>query len=495
MANLQNLSALGARALPTTEEGNYSKRIISGIDEEIQDLETKLQGLRQKRQIYASYISPLRCLPTEILSEVLSIALNKGVTPIKLAQICSRIRHVVLGMTTFWSKILLQPTSVGGGFRYHEGHLCMQYYMQDPLEFTIERAGSTPLDLYLSGSFTANVLKPITSRNLKIRSLTCSYLESLPDTIMDLNLSYLSRLDIRVSRGATTDAEKIMDLLLQSTQGELELVLWLDPGEVGILEHPLPQRVSRLEIQNGEQRLSFGSVISMPRLKSLRLSARFGLLEAMNLSHIEELTLSCYPQTWYAVKPTAIPIRLSELSLERLSLNRSNPIGSPCCLPQLKRLNLNEIAIRGSLRDYLSFPKLTYLAVNEPRFLSKDGQRLLREKEAATVFSDELFFQSVPELETLSLSSMTVNRKLINCLHFCPMFRNLLIDTCSIKSFISSFIEVKVHSVHLLALQELTILDSWPLSMSVSFLEFIACLSITRPDIQVFGNRGIDAFS
>lgn len=105
MAHLQNLSVSTARLLPTTEEVEHSNYIIRGIDEDINKLETQLQALRRKRDLYASYISPFRRLPTEILICIMGLALKKDVSLTTLTQICSRLRYIALETTKFWSNI------------------------------------------------------------------------------------------------------------------------------------------------------------------------------------------------------------------------------------------------------------------------------------------------------------------------------------------------------------------------------------------------------
>ncbi|PVF90897.1 hypothetical protein CPB86DRAFT_659800, partial [Serendipita vermifera] len=95
-----------ARLLPTTEKIQDSRHVIERIDEEITKLEAQLQALRLKRELYASYISPLRRLPTEILTNIVDLALKDGSSVTVLTQVCSRLRYIVLGTPRFWSSIL-----------------------------------------------------------------------------------------------------------------------------------------------------------------------------------------------------------------------------------------------------------------------------------------------------------------------------------------------------------------------------------------------------
>jgi hypothetical protein len=102
------------RHCPTVEETQYSKSSIQILDNAISDLEDRLNPLlerlrflRRKRQNHASYISPFRCLPVEILSQIVHYSLHNGVDMMTLTQVCGRFRSVVVGMSTVWNNIRL----------------------------------------------------------------------------------------------------------------------------------------------------------------------------------------------------------------------------------------------------------------------------------------------------------------------------------------------------------------------------------------------------
>jgi hypothetical protein len=104
--DLANLPFPHPRELPTGDDIRHSKTIIEQLDKKIEDIEqtigrlqVQLQEVQQKRTNYASYISPLRRLPTEILSEIVTICLDDGRDILTVAGICGRLREVALGMT------------------------------------------------------------------------------------------------------------------------------------------------------------------------------------------------------------------------------------------------------------------------------------------------------------------------------------------------------------------------------------------------------------
>jgi hypothetical protein len=125
--DLANLPFPHPRELPTGDDIRHSKTIIEQLDKKIEDIEqtigrlqVQLQEVQQKRTNYASYISPLRRLPTEILSEIVTICLDDGRDILTVAGICGRLREVALGMTAIWSEITL--CSIGTRGKYYGSH-------------------------------------------------------------------------------------------------------------------------------------------------------------------------------------------------------------------------------------------------------------------------------------------------------------------------------------------------------------------------------------
>jgi uncharacterized small protein (DUF1192 family) len=113
--NLTNLPSPKPSQISIMEEDSPSKTIIDELDQEIavlksevSKLQAKLHDLELKRANYAYQISPLRRIPTEILSEVIRLCLCGGEDILKIASVCGRLREVALGMATVWSKITLQ---------------------------------------------------------------------------------------------------------------------------------------------------------------------------------------------------------------------------------------------------------------------------------------------------------------------------------------------------------------------------------------------------
>jgi hypothetical protein len=100
------------RHCPTKAEIISSKASIKSLEREIEilrkrikELQNRIQPLQRRKDNHASYISPLRCLPSEILSYVIQLCLDNGVEIAVLTQICGTIRDLVNGLSPIWSRI------------------------------------------------------------------------------------------------------------------------------------------------------------------------------------------------------------------------------------------------------------------------------------------------------------------------------------------------------------------------------------------------------
>jgi hypothetical protein len=102
------------RCCPTQDEIQSIKTEVNQLDEcisdleyQIQQLQARLAPLQRKRDNYASYISPLRNLPLDILTEIIQICLDNEVRREILGSICGTIRDAFVEVPGFWNKIRL----------------------------------------------------------------------------------------------------------------------------------------------------------------------------------------------------------------------------------------------------------------------------------------------------------------------------------------------------------------------------------------------------
>jgi hypothetical protein len=97
------------RRLPTASEIQENQSKIYELDAKIADLKEQLEKLEKDRYIRASFISPFRRLPVEILCEIVVHALKRGQSPISLSNVCASMRAAVIGMKRLWTTISFAP--------------------------------------------------------------------------------------------------------------------------------------------------------------------------------------------------------------------------------------------------------------------------------------------------------------------------------------------------------------------------------------------------
>ncbi|PVF95795.1 hypothetical protein CPB86DRAFT_561761 [Serendipita vermifera] len=98
----------------TVDEILFCKERINALNIEIaygskRGTRTTWILLLRDRDNYMSYISPIRCLPVEILTEIFRICIENGVSRQTMTRICGTFREIVIGMSTIWRTIRLGP--------------------------------------------------------------------------------------------------------------------------------------------------------------------------------------------------------------------------------------------------------------------------------------------------------------------------------------------------------------------------------------------------
>jgi hypothetical protein len=286
---------------PTKEEVLRLKPLIERLNKdtyllqvEVNRLQTQLESLQRKRANYASYISPLRRLPTEILREIISTCIDQGIDILTIAGLNARFRDAALGMATLWSKISLRPGQIDleDDEEYRKRcfycsrdkgmRICRHYYgseevsllscnplllltdlqggikcaTMEQLKIVLTRANSLPLKLRIEWPVETATLELLASLGHPIRSLTFSN-RSL-DRIMfhyfrDFNLAMLQ--ELRFEDFSWHGAEMILDWASQSNHSLINLDLWRVSNALNILGHPLSQQVIEMRVRLGQHAL------------------------------------------------------------------------------------------------------------------------------------------------------------------------------------------------------------------------------------------------
>jgi hypothetical protein len=109
---LMQISTPHPRRLPTEEEVEHCLSVVQDLDEgilqireSIEDLQIQLKALEDTRRNHLSFVTPIRCLPPELISEICKTCVEMGVSPLVLNQVCGRFRDIINDTSEFWSRI------------------------------------------------------------------------------------------------------------------------------------------------------------------------------------------------------------------------------------------------------------------------------------------------------------------------------------------------------------------------------------------------------
>ncbi|CAG8700103.1 4243_t:CDS:2, partial [Acaulospora colombiana] len=519
------------RQFPSEDDIRQTKLIIGQLDRKIEDLEndikklqTQLQQVQRKRTNYASYISPLRRLPTELLSMIIKIYLKEFGEITTIASVCSRLREVVLGMAGFWSNISLrdiEPKEGGHYMRRINGRYgCsveggIQCTTLEQLELVLNRVGKSPLKLVVSWPVESGTLELLADRHCPIHTLVV--LDKWNSAMWfsgfhNLNLDQLQELQLRKLRW--DQSRPIMDLALGSNCNRMTLDINYGSPTLELFQHELMQRVVNLGIATGErislnvephvisftddglmehlyQESSGLSEISFPNVETWRLEGENGLIRSLDLSGARTVKFLSMD---YPNKPIVanFPSHLTELDLVCVILApESLQSGQRQSLPCLKSLRLEDVLFIGPFQKYFHCPRLESLTYWIPHKdveeTTIEGSRLLYKDPVLQVF-EVSFFRETSALSFLHLEGTTLDVSTAPTLAACPMLRELEIKDCHINEFIHPFIRRLGKMAHFPSLKVLSIHDSWPSNAEMSHEEFMAQCGSKRPGLYYTGN-------
>jgi hypothetical protein len=184
------------RRLPTDDEVKHCTVVVEGLDAEISRLQKQLDALKERRLNHLSFISPIRCLPPKLISEICLACVKMGVSPMTLNQVCGRFREIVNSTSELWSRIHLvdrvinypwiEPRFSGVNIYHVEcAHTKLNLFQialssKEPklIELVLQRANPAFLDIAWKPPFTPtifNLIKPYTHRIRSLSLESCSY--------------------------------------------------------------------------------------------------------------------------------------------------------------------------------------------------------------------------------------------------------------------------------------------------------------------------------
>ncbi|PVG01791.1 hypothetical protein CPB86DRAFT_870856 [Serendipita vermifera] len=395
---------------------------ISSLESQIRELTSRLVPLQKKRDNYASYISPFRRLPPEILTEIVTICLDRGVKLATMTQICGTVRNVVIGIPSVWSKLVVIPNDA---YKYSTlGKI--RCVTEEHIKTVLTRASSTPLKLSLD--LQSDKLQCIISQNPLVHSLdihSSRFQDILPAELERLNLSALKEICIDIRND--TYLEKIMDLAMQSTHEEMNIdITFWQPPTTTILQHGLFSRAENLIINFGWDEMVYTysfmpANISLPRLRSLTFG-RIDDPDRLDFSNLETFCSLSWATSNHLTK-SSTPIALTKLSLAFVDFNFMNAAThKPYNLPHLKTLELDSLEIEGPLQEYFLVPNLQHLALDWVYFAPLDMVPSRRREESSDcprLHSSILFSEGFLKLEALHIAGMGTDEMLTMKLRSC----------------------------------------------------------------------------
>ena len=112
----------------------YTSRIAAAheaTEAEVATLQERITLLEKENGESQSFLSPIRRLPTELLAEIFTIAIEShGQNRFDMMRVCRSWRATVLGMARIWSQLAIRPLT-----------------SREQAEFVVERTRQVPLEL------------------------------------------------------------------------------------------------------------------------------------------------------------------------------------------------------------------------------------------------------------------------------------------------------------------------------------------------------------
>jgi F-box-like len=103
------------------------------VQAKVTDIEVRIHLLKQANSNAASFLAPVRRLPIELLAKIFTI--SHAQSPLELTRVCRGWRAVVLAMPRVWPNCRLST-----------------WTKTDKVEFVLQRAGASPLDVEIDTS-------------------------------------------------------------------------------------------------------------------------------------------------------------------------------------------------------------------------------------------------------------------------------------------------------------------------------------------------------
>jgi hypothetical protein len=177
------------------------------------------------------------------------------------------------------------------------------------------------------------------------------------------------------------------------------------------------------------------------------------------------------------VKVSSLPHQMTVLALQSVEWTRRPT--QPHKFLALTVLGLGSMRIDGVLGNYLKLPSLKHLVLEDLAFVALEGAS----SDSTRLFSDKIFLQESPLLETISIDKMSMGDDFLEGLKSCTLLKNLTLEQCTIDRFIPPFLECLQESELFPCLDIISIINSWSSNLSMSSEEFRSQFAAKRPKV------------
>jgi hypothetical protein len=233
--------------------------------------------------------------------------------------------------------------------------------------------------------------------------------------------------------------------------------------------------------------------VSLPCLKSLRIRGNQDLFGVFLLGNLETLDLDLVSHPRDLVL-TSLPPSLIRMTLKSVKLLRNNTSPSHISyLPNLVGLNIEDAVIQGPLHNYFKCLQLKHHHLGNIEYYSMDHESRSDSRVGAFTFpkrklpSSMWSSQDFPNLQSLSLSWMTIDQSSVNELQKRSGLQRLTLHDVATDTFFPSFIDYLENDGFLPHLSRLDISRSWPhVKVIPSRDELVKRCETRRPYLQIY---------
>jgi hypothetical protein len=234
--------------------------------------------------------------------------------------------------------------------------------------------------------------------------------------------------------------------------------------------------------------------ISLPKIRFINLFGNQNLFDTFDFGDTRgfQFAGTALGTNKVDIDLSFLPAQTDHISLVGVKWTQ-RPV-QPYKFVDLTGIVLVSIYIRGTLGDRLVLPNLKHLTLTDIRFAASRsvGSGITR---VNTLFSDKIFLQASPVLETIVLERITIGDGFIEGLKSCTILKSLSLNQCDLQPFVTLFLESAQNSKFVPCLDTLRIIHVRPKALGMTFEEFRLQFAAKRPNVVLSDKPPLDESS